>query len=223
MASLGYQLHNIRTQIAKPQTKIFFIGYNKCGTTSLHHLLASAGIRSVHYRAPVIDVNALRPFKPFQRIHLSLAGEIVQRTSDISALKKLLDRYTAFSDLFYYSENSQIEAAGLFEVFHQLYPDAFFILNDRDENKWISSRVKHDNGSLLERAMHYYQSDAESVVSTWRAQRIKHIEKVLSFFHGHRRFLHFRIDNDDIGGVIQHLSPDFRVSEKDWTIRNKTM
>nr|WP_254438156.1 sulfotransferase [Ruegeria arenilitoris] len=217
------KLHNIRTQILSPQTKIFFIGYNKCGTTSLDHLLKSAAIRSVHYHAPMVDFNPLLLRKPLQKIYFSLASEVVRRSSDRAALRKLLDRHTAYSDLFFFSETSQVEAIEYFELFHDLYPEAFFILNDRDENKWLQSRKKHKGGSLVREAMKYYATDTDGVIEIWRSKRKAHVENALRFFEGNLRFLHFRIDQDDIKNLVEFLAPEFKISDRDWIIMNKTI
>ena len=39
--------------------KVFFIGFNKCGTTSLHTWLVDAGIRSFHGGGSEIDHHAV--------------------------------------------------------------------------------------------------------------------------------------------------------------------
>lgn len=171
----------------------------------------------------MIDFNPLLLTKPIQRFELSFAGEIVKRASDATSLKRFLDRYTAYNDLFYFSETSQIEAVEYFPILNQIYSDAFFILNDRDEEKWINSRVKHEGGGLLDRAICYHATDAAGAIEVWRARRAERIEKALLFFRGNNRFLHFKIDQHSIQELIQHLSPEFKISIEDWTKKNQSL
>ncbi len=62
----------------------------------------------------------------------NLAVEIEERIDRPGALRAYLDQWTAFSDLTFSSDTLMLEGNRHFRLFHQLYPHAYFILNDRD-------------------------------------------------------------------------------------------
>ena len=221
MAGFSDKLHNLNTQLRRPDLKIFFIGFNRCGTTSIHRLLQRAGIWSAHLHVPMIAINPFNLRRPFSRFHVNLANAIDGRTTHDS-LRKVLHHYTAFSDLFFFSDTAEVEGIRRFREFHDIYKDAYFVLNDRDPEQWINSRRRHDGGSLLRRAGRYHSTSAANVEKMWRATRERHIADVLSHFSKYDRFLHFRIDVDDIEILTDFLKPSYRVDPRDWTVENRT-
>lgn len=222
MAEFSYKLHNLRTQVRYPDLKIFFIGFNKCGTSSVHSLLQRAGIWSAHLHAPMMAINPFNLRRPASQFHVNLANAIEGRTTHAS-LRKILDHYTAYSDIFFFSDNVEIEGIERFREFHAIYNRAYFVLNDRDPDMWINSRRRHDGGSLLRRAKRYHSASAEKVEEIWRSTREMHVANVLSYFAGYDRFLHFRIDTDGIEILSEFLKPDYRIDSRDWTLENPTI
>jgi hypothetical protein len=201
-------LRNRWQQWRDPQVKIFFIGFNRCGTTTIHHFLKSQGVRSAH----------------FWRDNKNLAVEIEKRVGS-PALKEFLDRSTAYSDLCYFTNEISIEGNRHFREFARLFPRAYFVLNDRDLESWIRSRCNKDSkrrGTLLGRGMAYYGADAETVMKIWREQHQQHVAAVLDYFSTSDRFLHFRIDRDPVGKLIEFLSPSFLLDASQWEIKNRT-
>ncbi len=93
--------------------KIFAIGLNKTGTTSLHHALKTLGFRSLH---------------DWQR-----CSEIAEFAS-AGRRHPLLDEYDAFLD-------GKLHQA--YRPSAQWYPKAAFILTKRDKKAWIMSRINH--------------------------------------------------------------------------------
>jgi len=65
--------------------KIFQIGFNKCGTTSIHQFLLNNGIRSVHWEGGKIADEIIKTDQP--KIHL----EYIQ-ISKLSRTLKILIR-----------------------------------------------------------------------------------------------------------------------------------
>ncbi|CFX36604.1 conserved protein of unknown function [Candidatus Filomicrobium marinum] len=195
---------NILQQTLAPDEKIFFIGFNKCGTTSLHHLMTQHAIRSTHWN------------------NGQLADDIEKLLSDKNNLKKYLSRATAYSDIIYSTHREQIEGNKHFRLFHELFPRAYFILNDRNLEAWVKSRSNHHNGSHLERCMAAWKTDERGVKTIWRQTYEAHTNDVLDYFNGHARFLHFRIDRDSINMLIDFLSPSFTLRARGWKITNAT-
>ena len=98
--------------------RLFGIGLNKTGTTSLHEALRMLGYDSLHWGGP-----ALRRF-----VEVSLAaGEPL-----LSRLDPHLD---AFSDIQVLSEH--------YELLDQQYPGSRFVLTTRPVEDWIESRRRH--------------------------------------------------------------------------------
>jgi hypothetical protein len=128
-------------------SKVFCIGFNKTGTSSLHALFERAGFRSYHGRA-------------WRRMEADLLG-----------------RYDCFSD-------------GIPDDFTELdrrYPRSRFILNVRDLDAWLGSRLDHVRrekaaGTWEERAGNW--DDTNSAVRNWIARRNAHHRRVLDYFRG---------------------------------------
>jgi len=105
----------------KTKNKIFCIGLNKTGTSSLHEAFKILGFRSVHY-----DCNE---------------GKIKDIISDNHKNKNNLlsgiEHYNAYSDWNHPSINH------LYKEFDKQYPNSKFILNTRNLEDWLISREKH--------------------------------------------------------------------------------
>jgi len=205
---IATRIYNAIQQRRYPNRKIFFIGFNKTATTSLHRWLVRSGIHSVHYSENGRHDGA------------NLAKEIEVRIGDMHALRSYLSRWTAFSDLCYVTENCLIEANRHYALFHRAFPDAYFVLNDRDTDAWITSRIAHGSGSQIRRAMAYYKANEDEVIAMWRLQKERHTNEVLKYFDGYARFLWFRIDRDSAWKLAQFLSPTFLLNPKRLQRRN---
>ncbi|MDB5707116.1 MAG: uncharacterized protein JWN66_4232 [Sphingomonas bacterium] len=190
----------------RPGVKIFFIGFNKTATAAIDYFLSMQGVESVHWLAG--DDN--------------LAVEIEKRVEQPDALKRYLDRWTAYSDLTFSSEALMLEGNRHFRLFHQLYPDAYFILNDRDVEGWTASRMKHRDGLFARRAAASLDCEIEDLPRRWKEMHRLHVAAVLAYFEGNPRFLHFRVDQDDVARLIDLLAPDFRLRRRYWERRNVT-
>ena len=92
--------------------KIFCIGFNKCGTTSLHELFKDMGLKSTH--------NA---------------------TWWYWKDKDQFKNYDCFTD-GYERYTNKLTFPNL-ENLENMFPDAKFILQTRDLDKWLISRLKH--------------------------------------------------------------------------------
>jgi hypothetical protein len=208
-------LKNLQTQIFHSDIKIFFIGFNKCGTTSFHYILKKSLIKSAHYKykfCSILPKNRIKLLE-FQTniIALEIENDIATKNP-----RNVFQKFTAFSDLNHYSNELCLEFNRRFELMEALYPNSYFILNDRDMESWIRSRCRHRNGTLLSRAMAYHNTDAASVMAIWRETRDHHYQKVFSHFKDNSRFLHFQIDKDPITKLSTFLSPHFQLKLSAW-------
>lgn len=105
------------------ENKIFCIGLNKTGTSSLHAAFEILGLKSVHFRD-----DEKRNIK-----------DIIENNyfNEINIIEGLT-HYNAFSDWDRYPTTIPI-----FKEFDKQYPNSKFILNIRDLEPWLKSRVKH--------------------------------------------------------------------------------
>jgi hypothetical protein len=97
--------------------RVFCIGLNKTGTSSFSAALQILGLKTIH-----------NSFQCQKMIHKAIMKNM--------KLLHYLIEYTAFSDypLFRYYKELDIQ-----------YPGSKFILNVRDPNDWVQSRLSHDN------------------------------------------------------------------------------
>lgn len=196
--------HNETVQRFKPGIKIFFIGFNRTATGSMHALMLKHGIKSVHWTENSYSDGT------------NLALEIERRLSDTSALKQYLSQWTAFSDFHYVSPDAWLEGNKNYRRFDELFPESFFIFNDRDTDAWIESRLTHGNGMLIRNARVYFGVSEAEVISMWRADKASHTNAVIEYFQGRERFLHYRIDADPHETLTDFLAPVFSIGSDKW-------
>ena len=106
------------------QPFVFIVGMNKTATTSLHHFFQDHGWQSVHYDGGRLARTMLRN---------ALRGQRVLRGYD--------HRFRVFADMVVNTRDLRFEANTLFPALDRDYPGAYFILNTRDEDAWVASRL----------------------------------------------------------------------------------
>ena len=161
--------------------KIFQIGFNRCGTTTIHRYFLANGVRSVHWDKG------------------RLAQRIFRNLSNGDELLAGYENFDAFTDMEFLDRAGahHLEAYKLFPCFAAQYPDAVFILNTRDREDWIRSRLgkKHDYAARA-RIYHNVVSN-EDLANIWRADWKRHHRRVIEFFSGtSHRFFVCRIETD---------------------------
>ena len=103
--------------------KIFCVGLNKTGTSSLHDAFLMLNIESVHFKGA-----EERNIKDIIQSNY-LAGDNIL---------KGLEHYEAFSDW-----DLGPSTVDIVKEFDKQYPNSKFILNIRDLDGWLNSREKH--------------------------------------------------------------------------------
>lgn len=166
------QNKSFQTQIPKGKkiqsnmnsNKIFQIGFNRCGTTSIHQFFLDNGLKSIHWDRG------------------NLARRIKMNSLAKLPLLKGYEEYECFTDMespitgdFAYIEH--------YKELDRQYPGSKFILNLRDIEDWIKSRLNHGEG----RYINIYKrnenlTNDEDVISHWRDIWHKHIEDVKNYF-----------------------------------------
>jgi hypothetical protein len=132
-------------QVRAGGRKVFAVGFNKTGTSSLHALFQLLGLRSYH-------------------------GTAWRDCRD----RALLSRYDCFSD------GIPADLAALDEGF----PGSRFILQVRDLDRWIYSRLGHIDREKRQGVSHTDErwDSTEYAVRAWIRQRNEHHLQVLSRF-----------------------------------------
>ncbi len=204
--------------------KIFIIGFNRCGTVSLHEFFERAGRRSVH-----CDEGRLAVKMQYN----ALAGErIIAGYED----------YDVFSDMYYACAHGVFEANQYFREIADQEPDAKFILNVRNVERWVKSRrYWRDMGlgpypadcdvecappscrlELVEaHRRHFGYSNVEQVFDHWRDQWRAHLREVKAYLPP-GRLLAFDIERDDPVALCRFAGlPDGFA--KHWRRRNQSL
>ena len=169
------ELFNLEKKInikkEKLKQKVFFIGFNKTGTSSYHHMLKKY-INSLH------DTN----------------------WTNISRSRDKLQFYNYFKDHDAYSDGEQPDYKNLYNK----YPNSKFILNSRNINKWLYSRIKHiyakypnfRNSSLdIDWNMSINKNKG---IKTWIFKRNNYYFELFNFFKDKDNFLMLNIDDKNI-------------------------
>jgi hypothetical protein len=166
---------------AKRPDPIFQIGFNRCGTLSLHKFLLSSGLRSLHWAEELLAVK--------------IANRIDAGQDPI----KDFPRAIGFTDMVGARDGLLVEPYKRFDYLHRWYPNALFILNTRDREKWIDSRSAHQypGGGLIKGYANYLRIPESRVPDFWRAEWYVHHIQVRAYFAGAPNFLEFHIERDD--------------------------
>ena len=173
--------------------KIFQIGFNRCGTLTMHGYLRANGVRSVHYDNGKL---AQRMFRNLRQGKDILSGY----------------DYDAFFDMEWNGPDEILEGYKLYPQLAARYPDAVFILNTRDREDWIRSRFLHGQGRRPARhkAVLGLSSD-EELAERWRREWEAHHSNVVEFFAGkpHRFFVcDIRTDLPDL---LDDMLPEYKL------------
>lgn len=189
--------------------KIFCIGFNKCGTTSLIALLRANRIPSVH-------LGAMRPWGRLNYARQMHHNKVLGRP-----ILDGIDEAVAYADLSLVERNILIDGGRFFRDFYREYRDAYFILNTRDMEAWVASRFAHKD--LADRFCAALRCTREEIGDIWRGQFQAHHREVRRFFKNRgERFLEFNIETDDPQRLADLLAPSYAIDPAHWRRHNET-
>ena len=208
----------MRNENAPTPPKTFVVGFNKCGTTSLHLFFQRSGLRSMHW-----DDGRLGP---------KIADNIAAGRGPVASYEE----YDCFSNMDYACEHRIVEIGRQhFREIAAQEPNAKFILNVRDVDRWIASRLKlgvnqprlelanptaaqqaradcpvltlgcRTRHSFAEKCRRYHGLNTiDQVVELWREQWDSHTKAVISEIPP-EQLLVFNIENDDPVAICDFL------------------
>ena len=159
----GIVYFNKHHKLLTENDKIFFIGFNKCATSTIHHLFTNSSY-NVHggYNWNLKDNNVFRD-----------TSSIPFMTYDKS--QKII--YHGDGNFKY--QNGNID----FDVFKELYknyPTSIYILNTRNLYEWLVSRCNHSKNGVNGKTWCYPYS--QKLLIKWINDREFLYNKILKFF-----------------------------------------
>ena len=185
------------------RSKVFFIGFNKTATVSFHNLFKFSGYDSCH--------NNLHG----RNIALLMQDNLIANNS----LLRSLEDKDCYSDMTYCDHNIYLEANQYFKTLDKQYPNSYFVLQTRNVDDWIESRMNHaiSYNPFSERAMSSLKlKNEDDLISCWKDIRETHYKEVRAYFKDNKRYTEFDIDNDNISKLINHVKEDYNLQEKHW-------
>jgi hypothetical protein len=160
---------DVHGEVRPDRPRIFGIGLNKTGTSSLHEALTILGFRSLHDGGPEVH-------------------DAVKRAIDGDAplLTHLDQRFDAFSDIGLLSRRYRM-------LDHQ-YPGSSFVLTVRPVDEWIDSRRRHVERNIANKAIGMYDGTFLTIdEAKWRGEWEHHINRVGDYFQRRDDFLEIDI------------------------------
>lgn len=192
----------------KQNIKIFIIGFNRCGTRTLHYFFKDNNLKSIHWdNNNLVDV--------FEN-NIKNGNKLLENGKTINKKVNSNCNYceaNVFSDMTKHIINK--DAKDYYKRLDKDYPNSKFILNIRNVDKWIQSRIKHNNGNVLNEQMNFHNCDEKQIEIIWKNMYEKHILDVKDYFENRNSDLCiYDIENDTIDKIIEFLKNDFILNKK---------
>jgi len=186
--------------------RVVQVGFNKCATRSLANLFTGSGHASAHHK-----------FKPLLGRNRNIA--VLMRANQEAGRRMFhgFEDYVFYADLMVQTRSETYEA---FKDFRQIladYPDTIFLLNVRNRENWIQSRLKHGHGTFVEMVRETNRfSNRQEVVECWRRDWDTHLSDVRGFMGAHPgQLVEFDTDRESVETLVARL-PDYRLDPDAW-------
>lgn len=186
--------------------KFFQIGFNKCGTSSIFHFFKGNEIPCIHWDGGNL---AKRIQSNIQNGEFVLCG---------------LEQYRAFTDMEFVTSNEIINGYEYFLEILQQVEHSQFILNTRDRDNWIKSRLAQQvpgEASYAEAYRSYYGfDDIPEVIEFWEKDWDEHHAAVQALIPANR-LLVFNIEKDPPEHLCNFVGLDTSAA-RHYTLKNST-
>lgn len=128
-----------------------------------------------------------------------------------------IDEYVYYGDLNYQTESASFEGFRHFREILRDYPDTMLILNLRDREDWIRSRLRHGRGEFVRRVMRQRGiATPEEVADQWRKEWDDHLADVRHYMADFPdQLIEFNLYTDDVESLIARL-PAYGLKASDW-------
>lgn len=191
--------------------KVFQIGFNKCGTTTIADFFAMNGVPTIHHDGGALPISIDRNFKAGRPLLSSRYAKIL-----------------VFTDMEVVYKEPQVNAgAQYFKELDKQYPGSKFILNIRDKNRWLKSRglqlVEPSHETFLSSSARIQNISEAEMLQTWSVEWDKHYAEVIEYFKNRPNdLLIFNIEHDKAEKIVEFFKHDFRLNPKLYKHKNKT-
>ncbi len=207
--------------------KIFIIGFNKCGTRTIHNFFSKNNIKSCWYTCELENTKKRD----------LIANVIYDNLNKNRKLLDYIDYYTVYSDMENIYSESLIYCQYLFKELDSEYPDSKFILNIRDVDNWIKSRKRHNIGTSSDGSTSFIEEGIyintcriksglhtnEQVVDKWKEDWNKHHTEVINYFKNRPNdLLLFDIETDDVQKIVDFF-PNMNLNSIHYIHKGKTL
>ena len=186
--------------------KVIAIGFNKCGTRSFAELFRRSGHLVIHHK-----IESIWPIK--RRI-----GKIIKENiSSGNKIFKGIEDYVFYCDLIHSTPNDTFDGAREFKKILVDYPDSILILNTRNKEGWIKSRLNHGHGEFAKREMTARKlKSLDDLISVWSNEWDSHHSDVRNYMKLYpSQFLEYNLDTDTPKKIINFF-PDYNLKENNF-------
>jgi len=183
--------------------KVVAIGFNKCATRSLAQLFTASGHRAVHQKLP--RRWSLRP-RPSGGLR-KLGGIMRANVEAGHPVFAGIDQFVFYGDLIDSNRCSSFDGNSLFREIVRDYPGTILLLNWREREDWIRSRLQHGHGefAIREQRLRGFAS-LDQLCAVWRSEWEAHLAAVRGFMADRpEQLVEFHIDRDPIEHLIARL------------------
>lgn len=203
----GSFLHNaLKQSHPAPGPKIIQIGFNKCGTRSIARLLGWAGLPGVDWKRGKLARNAAARMAKGEPPFADYPGAI--GFTDIENMRVF--------------EPPMVEFYKHYAYMYQHYPDAYFILNTRDKEKWLISRMNHKN-YIWKYRWFYKIWSREEIIRRWSSDWDEHHTAVQNFFSDKPgQLCVYNIETDTPEKLAAFLAPSYVIPTGEMPHRGQT-
>ena len=189
---------------SKNKFRIFQIGFNKCGTRSLNHLFKKNGIKTIHYGGGKIAETMFKHYKKNEPL-IDIRYRNITFFSDMESIVN--------------PETPLYVSQHLFKNLYYQYPNSIFILNIRNKDNWIKSRLNHGSKSnevkYLKIIMSKMNMSRKEVIKLWSEEWDTHIKNVKEFFNDKpNKLIIYNIETEPIDVLITKLKPYININKE---------
>lgn len=186
--------------------RVVQIGFHKCGTRSLEQLFRGAGY-------PVVKYKLRRPLRRSRNAALLMRENLAAGRKAFHGMEDAV----FYADLIYQTESDSFEPIRHFREIMRDYPDTILLLNVRDREDWIRSRLGHGHGEFARRVMRQRGVDSPEVLAdAWREEWDTHLAEVRAFMADRpEQLVEFDLDHDSAEQLAARLGR-YGLNAADW-------
>lgn len=195
------------------QPRVWAIGFNKCGTTTIYDFFRKNKIPSTHYGLK----------------NNTLASSIYNNyLNGKPLLSPEFSKFKAFFDMEdIYAQSPIYITQTLFKELDANYPGSKFILNTRDKDDWIKSRCAHVDPMNKKRYVDVlceaYNISEADLITRWNQEWDEHHANVIEYFKDRPQdLLIFNIDTDNAEKICEFFKDTFELDPSLYEHCNKT-